>query len=215
MLVVTMPWWKSVVAVVVVLTSGGAACAQDRPLLEPLRLGYTRADPIAERLRDAASLEGALPRKGFVPVWREFGDGLGAIRSLDADEIDLALVIPLNAVIAAKRENLKMVFIAELRSIAPTCCDMDELYADHMFKRYTLSSEYLADHRENILLILHQEINKVLQLRADAPHSTSHGFVSPGSMRGGGLTNGARSRAAQIDDTAEIADVNYWGPRQH
>ena len=212
--VVTMHWWKTVVAVVIVLTSGGAPCAQDRPLLEPLRLGYTRTDTIADRLRDASSLEGALRRKGRVPVWREFGDGLAAIRSLDADEIDLALVIPLNDVIAAKRQNLKMVFISELRSIAPTCCDMDELFADHMFKRYTLSSEYLADHRENVLLILHQEMIKALQLAPHRTHPASINLVSRDLMQVGAVA-AARSQAAPIDDTAEIADVNYWLSRQH
>ena len=57
-----------------------------------------------------------------------------------------------------------MVMITELRSIAPICCDIEELYADHILKRYTLSSEYLADYREDVLLILQQETVRAFQL---------------------------------------------------
>ena len=213
MLGARIPWCSKLAAIVIVLTSSGGACAQDRPLLEPLRFGYVRTDTIAERLRDAPVLERALRRKGFVPAWREFSDGITAIRSLDAEEVDLALVIALNDVVVGKRENRKMVFITELRSIAPSCCDKDEIFADHMFKRYTLSSEYLADHREDILLVVHQEMIKLLEQSPDR-HPAVVGFVSRESMQGAGSTIGARSEVAQIDDTAEIADVNYWVPKQ-
>ena len=49
-----------------------------------------------------------------------------------------------------------------------------------MFKRFTLSNEYLADYREDIFLIMHQEIIKVLQsgpeydaFSLDNPETTS------------------------------------------
>jgi hypothetical protein len=144
-----------------------AALAQDRPLFEPFRIGYPQAEPIAERMRAAGTLDQALRRKGFVGVWQEFDSGLAVVRALHAEQLDLALDVSLSDVVTAKRENLKMVFIAELRSIAPSCCDLEELFADHIFKRYTLASEYFADRREDILLIVHQEMIRALQRGPD------------------------------------------------
>ena len=40
---------------------------------------------------------------------------------------------------------------------------LEELFADHMFKRYTLASEYFADRREDVLLIVHQDMIRILQ----------------------------------------------------
>jgi hypothetical protein len=160
-------------------------------------------------LSDAPTLKRELRRKGFVPVWQEFIDGLAAIRSLDANDIDVALVIALNDVVVAKRETRKMVLVSELRSIAPSCCDKGELFADHMLKRYTLTSEYLADYHEDVLLVLHQETIKLLEQRPDR-HPASVGFVNRETMQRAGSAIGARSDIAQIDESAEIADVGYW-----
>ena len=150
-------------AAVMLLLALRAAVAQDRPLLEPFRIGYARTETIAERMRATASLDQALRRKGFLVTWQDFDSGLAALRALDGEEVDLALDAALPDVIAARRENLKMVFIAELRTIAPSCCELEQLFADHTFKRYTLSSEYFADRREDVLLIVHQEMIRILQ----------------------------------------------------
>jgi hypothetical protein len=155
------------IAAVLLLVSSGLAVAQDRPLIEPLRIGYARAESIGDQLRHSASLQRALWRKGFALAWHPLADGLSAIRALDAGEIDIALDVALSDVVAARREDLSMVFIANLRSIAPSCCDLEQIYADHMFKRYTLSSEYLADWREDALLILHMHIIGQLQQKPE------------------------------------------------
>ena len=111
---------------------GGAAFAQDRPLLEPLRIGYPQSSSLGDRLRMSGSLASALRRKGFLPDWHVLSGGLDAVRSLDAGDLDVALDISLGDVVAAKRANLKMVFISELRSIAPTCCELEQHFADHI-----------------------------------------------------------------------------------
>ena len=154
---------RTLLLAALLLAQQRAAMAQDRPLLEPFRIGYPQAEPIAEQMRAAAVLDRTLQRKGFAVVWHAFDNGLAAVRALHAEEIDLALNVSLSSVVTAKRENLKMVFVAELRSIAPSCCDLEELFADHMFKRYTLASEYFADRREDVLLIVHQDMIRILQ----------------------------------------------------
>ena len=154
---------RTLLLATLLLAQQRAAAAQDRPLLEPFRVGYPQGEPIAERMRAAGVLDRTLRRKGFVVVWHEYDRGLAAVRALHAEEIDLALNASLSDVVTAKRENLKMIFVAELRSIAPSCCDFEELFADHIFKRYTLASEYFADRREDILLIVHQEMTRTLQ----------------------------------------------------
>jgi len=154
---------RTLLAAALLITLRGQALAQDRPLLEPFRIGYAQTEPIAERMRASAALERALRRKGFAVAWQGFDSGLAAIHALDAEQVDLALNVSLQDMVAAKGENLRMVFISELRSIAPSCCDLEELFAEHIFKRYTLSSEYFADRREDVLLIVHEQIIKVLQ----------------------------------------------------
>jgi len=154
---------RALLLAALLLAQQRAALAQDRPLFEPFRIGYLPAEPIAERMRAAGTLDQALRRKGFVIFWQELDSGLAAVRALHAEEIDLALNVSLSDVVTAKREHLKMIFVAELRSIAPSCCDLEELFADHMFKRYSLSSEYFADRREDILLIVHQQMIRSLQ----------------------------------------------------
>jgi hypothetical protein len=223
-------WREIIVATALVQMLSGVALAQDRPLLEPLRIGHVKAELVADDLRNSVSLEAALRRKGFIPVWREFADGLAAVRSLDAGDVDLTLSIPLNDVVAAKRENLTMVFIAELRSAAPACCDMGQLFADDRSKRYSLSSEYLADCREDILLILHKETIKVLQRlsgyyipRAGPPGSTpvarDDRLYSPRADYASPVTRASMQEASKMtrerlhDNTIDIADVNYWAPR--
>jgi hypothetical protein len=205
------------------------AAAQDRPLLEPLRIGYARNDALAGRLRAAASLERALRRNGFLVVWQDFESGLDAVRALHAERVDLALNASLHDVIVAKRDNLKMVFIGELRSIAPTCCDLEQFYADHMFKRYTLASEYFADRREDVLLIVHQEMTKALQqppVQPEARHKTLGPIPvatidrdQPGtSLVLAPVTRSSMQQSAVVallDEAAtgiDLADVNYWLP---
>ena len=67
-------------AVVIVLNIRAELCVrQDRAAAgAAANSGYARAEAIVDRLRDAPALEAALRRKGFVPVWREFSDGLAA-----------------------------------------------------------------------------------------------------------------------------------------
>lgn len=204
------------------------ASAQDRPLLEPFRVGFARNEAIAGHMRATAALEGMLRRKGFLVTWLDFGSGLDAVRALDAERVDLALNVSLQDVIVARRENLKMIFIAELRSIAPTCCDLEQLYADHMFQRYTLSSEYFADQREDVLLIVHQQMTKALQRQRpehlaaaqlnlgpipvsmiDRRQAASEATVAPvtrSSMQ-------ESAAAAQLHETVDLADINYWLPQ--
>jgi hypothetical protein len=219
-----------VIMVILVLAAGGGALAQDRPLLEPLRLGYARSDPVGEALRHSVSLQAALRRRGYIPDWHVFTEGLDAVRSLDAGELDLALNIPLGDVVAAKRANLKMVFIAELRSIAPTCCELEQQFSDHILKRYTLSSEYLADSREDVLLILHQETLRVLRAPAPQmsarPGPTAVSIETGQPLLAGTLTspitrdtmrraNEAAGRLPGIgpsSDPVNLSDVNYWAP---
>src|SRR5882724_38167 len=110
---------RTLLAAALLLTLRGQALAQDRPLLEPFRIGYAQTERIAERMRTSVALERALRRKGFAVSWQGFDSGLGAIRALDAEQVDLALDVSLHDMVAAKRENLKMVLISELRSIAP------------------------------------------------------------------------------------------------
>jgi hypothetical protein len=223
---------KLIAAGAFTLSLHGTALAQDRPLLEPFRIGYAASDSIGERMRVSASLMQALRRKGFLLSWRKLESGVAAIRALDAEEIDLALDVSLPDVVVGKRENLKMVFIAELRSIAPSCCDQFELFADHIFKRYTLSSEYFANSREDVLLIVYQEIIRTLQQqpeqlvfrdrnlgpipvtqveRQSAEPAGRLSLVTRESMeqvRKESRTSGDAS-ASSID----ITDLNYWMPQ--
>jgi hypothetical protein len=218
-------WWP--IVVVFILVQAGTAFAQDRPLLEPLRIGYAQPDAVGEDLRRSASLEAALRRRGYVPDWRVFGDGLDAIRSLDAGELDLVLNVPLGHVVAAKRANLRMVFIAELRSIAPTCCELEQQFADHILKRYTLSSEYLADSREDVLLILHEETIRILRGSAlpqmsarSAPTAVT--LAPQPSLAGALISPLTRDTMQRASDDArrlhattgstDLSDVNYWAP---
>ena len=228
-----MPLWKLIAAGVLTLSLDGAALAQDRPLLEPFRIGYAENDSVGQRMRASARLDQTLRRKGFLLSWHKLESGVAAIRALDADSVDLALDVSLQAVIIAKRENLKMVFIAELRSIAPSCCDLLEVYADHMYKRYTLSSEYFANFREDVLLIIYQEIIWTLQqpLEQFAIWSLGPIPVVYASQQGRGtagdlslVTRGSMEQTQEAsrmlisgDDasagTIDISDINYWMPQ--
>lgn len=224
--------WRNV-AVILILAqfAGGAAFSQDRPLLEPLRIGYTQSDVVGEQLRHSAPLQAALRRKGYVPDWHVFTEGLDAVSSLDAGKLDIALNIPLGDVVAAKRANLKMVFIAELRSIAPTCCELEQQFSDYILKRYTLSSEYLADRREDVLLILHRETIRILREPAQPQMSvrSSPTAVALGSgrrpapvaltsplnramMQRANETVRRLPAAAQGAGMVDLSDVNYWAP---
>jgi hypothetical protein len=223
---------KLIVAGAITLSPHGTALAQDRPLFEPFRIGYAASDSIGERMRASTSLAQALRRKGFLLSWHKLESGIAAIRSLDVEEIDLALDVSLQDVVVAKRENLKMVFIAELRSIAPSCCDLFELFADHIFKRYTLSSEYFANSREDVLLIVYQEIIKTLQrqpeqlvfrdrnlgpipvTQIDRQSPTPAGQVSLVTRE---TMEKARGESRASDDASasmlDITDLNYWMPQ--
>lgn len=219
---------RALLAAVLLMLVLRPATAQDRPLLETFRIGYVRADAIAERLRATASLDRALRRKGFLVAWEDFGSGLDAVRALHAEAVDLALDVTLHDVIVAKRENLKMVFIAELRSIAPSCCDLEQLYADHMFKRYTLASEYFADRREDVLLVVHEQMTKTLQQPPDQPQAR-HKSLGPipvasidrerigTSIAVAPVTRSSMQKsvaaAGETVTAVDLADVNYWLPQ--
>jgi hypothetical protein len=224
--------WKLVTAGAFALSLGGIGLAQDRPLFEPLRIGYAGNDSIGERMRASATLEQALRRKGFLLSWHKLESGVAAIRALDAETVDLALDVSLQDVVVAKRENLRMVFIGELRSIAPSCCDLLEVFADHIIKRYTLSSEYFADVREDVLLIIHQEIIRTLQQRPEhiairnlgpipVVHAEQRFPETAGELRlvTRESMEQAReaSRSLSADDasanTVDITDLNYWMPQ--
>ena len=230
--VMAMPLWILVTAAML-LPMIQCALAQDRPLLEPLRIGFMKSELIADHLQRSASLAQALRRKGFVVAWHEFDGGLSVVRSLHASQVDIALNIPLNDVIGAKRENLRMVFFAELRSIVPSGSDMDQFFADQMFKRYTLSSEFLADYGEDLLLILHQQMLSVLQhdrsdRSLDAPGLTERSMpvaadpalhfkravltspVTPELM--GEANKMARKSAENSGAGIDLTDINYWMP---
>lgn len=217
---------RTLLLAALLITQQRAALAQDRPLLEPFRIGYPADEPIAERMQAAGALDQALRRKGFTATWLSFDSGLAAVRALHDEEVDLALNASLADVVAAKRENLKMVFVAELRSIAPSCCDLEQLFADQIFKRYTLSSEYFADRREDVLLIVHQEMIRALQ-RGDnqlANESENHGPVLAGirqQARVGPVTRNIMKDvnaptahlSGNASPTTDIADINYWLPQ--
>jgi hypothetical protein len=227
-----MPLWI-LVAAAIVLTMIQCASAQDRPLLEQLRIGFMKSELMADHLQRSASLTQALRRKGFVVAWREYDGGLAAIRSLHTGQVDIALNIPLIDVISAKRENLKMVFIAELRSIAPSCCDIDKFLSDQTFKRYTLSGEYLADYREDIFLILHQQMLSVLQnhpapdaselTRRSRPVRSGSRLHSPSAVLMSPVTRElmvevnkmARERDEFSDPQIDLTDINYWMPGEY
>src|SRR5262249_12272039 len=85
--------WKCVILGALVQISGTTVAAQDRPLIEPLRIGYAQSEAIGERMRERTSLERTLWQKGFSPVWRVYPDGLAAVRALDAGEIDITLAV--------------------------------------------------------------------------------------------------------------------------
>jgi hypothetical protein len=223
---------KLIAAGVLMLSLHGTALAQDRPLFETVRIGYAEGDSIGERMRVSASLVPALRRKGFLLSWRKLESGVAAIRALDAGETDLALDVSLQDVVVAKRENLSMVFIAELRSIAPSCCDQFEIFADHIFKRYTLSSEYFANNREDVLLIVYQEIIKTLQQRPEqlvfrdrnlgpipVTHVDRHSPAPAGqvSLVTRESMEKAREESRASGDASagpiDITDLNYWMPQ--
>src|SRR5262245_61379653 len=124
-------------AIIFLISIHHTAVTQERPLLESLRVGYSRTDSIGDRLRLSTSLAQSMRRKGFIIERREFPDGLQVLHALHADAIDIALDVGLSDMVIGKIEHLKMVMIAELRSIAPTCCDLQEIYADEILKRFT------------------------------------------------------------------------------
>jgi hypothetical protein len=221
-----MPSWI-VVAAAILFTMIRCALAQDRPLLEPLRIGYIKSELIADRLQSSASLAQALRRKGFVVAWQEFAGGLSAVRSLHAGQVDIVLNIPLNDIVAAKRENQKMVFIAEHRSVALSFCDIDQFFSYRELKRYTLSGEYLADQREEIILIMRQEMLSVVQhhpaadvseltersklIEVDPRHSQVATLTAPVTRE---LMGEASRESGGFSDPDDLTDINYWMPSQ-
>ena len=132
-------------------------------------------------------------------------------------------------VIVAKRENLKMVFIAELRSIAPSCCDLEQVFADYTFKRYTLSSEYFADQREDALLIVHQEMTRALQYRPEhlatqqanlgpipvavVDRRNPQAIVAPVTRGTLQDVQSATAVASPNQAPIDLTDSNYWLPQ--
>jgi hypothetical protein len=224
--------WKLFAAGVFALSLGGTAHAQDRSLFEALRIGYAANDLMGERLRSSATLEQALRRKGVLLSWHKLESGMATIRALDAETVDLALDVSLQDVVVAKRENLKMVFVAELRSIAPSCCDPLELFTDHIYKRYTLSSEYFADSRDDVLLIIHKEIIRTLQQPPEQFSIRNLGpipvvqaeqrspetavelhLVTRESMEQARDASRILSPGDASASTTDITDLNYWVPR--
>jgi hypothetical protein len=202
----------------------GAASAQDRPLIEPLRLGYIQADSVGDRILNAVSLERALWRKGFTPDWHAYPDGLAAIRALDAGELDIALGLSISDVAAAKQADLAMVFVNELRTILPSTCEMEQAYADHTLKRYTLTNEYLANYREDILLTVHLETIRALQRqdrssRATNDKSRPDPVSPPPAVRAALVTRdlmlelGRSCAQRTVGPVVELTDINYWMPR--
>jgi hypothetical protein len=158
-------WAATLAAVVLLIAPGGFAQAQDRPLIEPLKIGYVQTDLVGAQLRLSPTLARSLWRTGHVVIWQPFTDGLNALRALDSGQVDLVLNATVSDVVAARYEDRKMVFVLALQSTASRCstfsvCDRTQDY-------YTLSSEYLANSRDYVLLTLLREAVDTLQ----APHA--------------------------------------------
>jgi hypothetical protein len=216
-----MPRWQLLFAAAIIQLFGGIASAQDRPLLQPLKIGYVRHEGAADHLRHSQTLENSLWRRGSQPYWQGFDNGLAAIRALDSGEVDIVLDASLDDVFVSKQANLAMVFIAELHS-SSFCCNLEQALADQIDIRYTLSSEHLASYREDILLILYQELKSRLHHArakisagaiavAQSPQLTSLNSVSLVSR--GSMQKAASLRPRFRTETIDITDVNYWLPR--
>jgi ABC-type phosphate/phosphonate transport system substrate-binding protein len=94
------------------------ADAQDRSLIETLRIGITRGELIAGHLQSSEAFGNALRRKGILVEWHDFADGLETIDALSSGAVDIALDVNLHQMAAARSMHLTMVLIVEFRSEA-------------------------------------------------------------------------------------------------
>jgi hypothetical protein len=194
--------------------------AQDRPLIETLRIGITRGELIAGNLQPSNALGSALRGKGILVKWHEYTAGLETIDALSSGAVDIALGVDLHQMVTAKSKNLNMVLIAEFRSFASLCCELEEAFSHQSANRYALSSEYIADFREDIVLLLHREISIALQF-GPGPIGAQAGSRAVAIVD----DNGSRLRAISppsrvsiehacrhANISIDLADMNYWEP---
>jgi len=222
----SMPAWNFLFAAAVIELLGSVAFAQDRPLLQPLKIGYVPHEAAARHLRHSQTLEKSLRRRGSLQYWQGFDSGLAAIRALDSGDVDIVLNASLDEIFESKQANLAMVFIAELQS-SSSSGRLEHALADQTEIRYMLSSEHLANYREDILLILYEELKNWLhQARetifagdnartmavAQGPLHTSSNPVSVSLVTRASMLKTAVLRSRFGTEGIDIADINYWMP---
>jgi hypothetical protein len=127
------------------------ASAQDWPLFQPFRIGNPLAGSFANRLMASDALDREWRRMGLIASWHAFEDGLTVVRALHVDEIDIALDIAQRDVILAKAEDLSMVFVSVRRRIDGNDKN-EQAISDENARRYTLTSGFYAERREQALL---------------------------------------------------------------
>jgi hypothetical protein len=184
----------------------GPAFAQDRPLFQPFRIGYPASGSFGDRLKANAALTHDLRRIGLIVSWHSFGDGLEVLRALHADAIDVALDIASHEVVLAKLEELAMVFVAEQKA-CDNECDADTALLDEIGRRYTLTSEYIAERREDALLVTFRAL-------AQSSRAISHSvnLVTRPTLAANQQLIDDLLAADQTSRWVDAADVNYWAP---
>jgi hypothetical protein len=196
----------SLMLAVIVQLLSGPAHAQDRPLFQPFRIGFPASGSFGDRLQANEAFTHDLRRIGLIVSWHSFGDGLAALRALHADEIDIALDIASHDVVLAKLEELAMVFVAERRA-CDSDCDAETALLDELGRRYTLTSEYFAERREDALLLI---VRAITQSSRGIGHSVN--LVTRPTLVANQQFIDDLLAADWISRWVDAADVNYWAP---
>ena len=204
------------------------AFAQDRPLFQPLRIGFPNTGSFGERLMADDTLDRGLRRIGLIASWHSFEDGLMALRALHADEVDIALDISQHDAILAKLENLAMVFVAE--HTVRDHSDADQIFPDDQIRQYTLASEYIADSREDALRLVFRALQdaarpivqsdtsrprhvvRVTRSQAQRDSAYKVNIATPRGLSAGQRTADELWASGRIPRRVDFADVNCWMP---
>lgn len=163
----------------------GSAVAQDRPLFQQFRISHPLTGSLGDHLKSSDTLDRELRRIGLIASWHSFNDGLSALRALHAGDIDVALDIAQHEAILARLENLSMVFGAEQKPRDDR--EAEQTFPDDTVRRYTLTSEYFADQREDALSVIFRALH-------NAPRSEA-AIQSGGYRKGNAL---ARAQPGKV-----------------
>ena len=193
------------------------ANAQDRPLLEPFRIAYVQSEPVAGQLSQSSSFAHSLRRKGQLGAWQPFTNGIDALQALTSGRADLVLNATLEDVVGATESNNPVIFVAEIQSASSSC---DMLFCHLTQRRYILSSEYLANSRDDVLSAILREAFNASQLYDFGRVTAALGPIPVSYREPRALKSVATVTRASLLKAADEASMNadlfsnasYWSP---